>query len=306
MDDETRLSKTGGPGGNVFADQPEFVKTDPRAGWHSSAGYNLDPAFMRARHALLLPRQIIENRRVLDLGSCNAASGAWCLSNGASYYRGVELQEAFASNSAACLAKYYPGEKWDIRRSSIEDYLATEREMFDVVFAAGVLYGLMDHVTILNAMAGIARVLIVESMHPKSLSDAACLTEAQKKSILRYGEYRAFIENEPFIALGKQGMVVPGARLMVYDGARPSMGAVKYIVTNAGFRYVDDMNRRLAKLIPKKYSPTRRFGLLFVRDDGAPARNGYGFRAALSGEPSQRRTANWSAEALAAKRDEDS
>jgi len=84
--------------GNVFIDQPEFLGEDPRVSWPKSSGYSSDPEFVYERHALLLPADLLKGKRVLDLGSCNAATGAWVLSNGAAYYRGVELQAKVPSS----------------------------------------------------------------------------------------------------------------------------------------------------------------------------------------------------------------
>jgi hypothetical protein len=62
---------------NVFVDQPEFVDTDPRNQRPEQIAYRIDTNFMQVRHEILLPKNTLKGKKVLDLGSCNAASGAW-------------------------------------------------------------------------------------------------------------------------------------------------------------------------------------------------------------------------------------
>lgn len=278
---------------NVFVEQPEFIQDDPRSRRPPSAGYNINPAFMLARHRLLLPPQLLQGKTVLDLGSCNAATGAWCLANGASFYQGVEFHESFVASSRVALEKYYPREKWDVRQSSIESYLESDRAAFDVVVASGVLYGFPDPVSILNSMAGLARALVVENMHPKNFKITEFLSPPLKKAFLLSPDYVRFIENEPFVALGLQGMVVPGDRTTLFKGANPSMGAIKYVLAGAGFKYIDKMNQALKKHIPQVYSPFKRFGLLFVRQED-PESDPFGFISAAGA--GFRSNADWGTE----------
>lgn len=277
---------------NVFIEQPEFVTQDPRANRPATVGYNTNANFMRVRHQLLLPPKLIENKRILDLGSCNAASGAWCLSNGATYYKGVEFQESFVRSSSEALGKYYPVEKWAITQSSIEDYLSSDTEIYDVVLASGVLYSFSDVIGILNSMAKVAKALVIESMHPKTFMATEYLSAPVKKAFLNSHEYVRFMENEPFIAVGRQGMVMPDEKTIFFNGTKPSMGVVKFIIGNAGFQYIDRMNQALKAKIPDLYSPFNRFGLLFVRaNDFDPEE--YGFASAASGKSRHRGVHDW-------------
>jgi predicted nicotinamide N-methyase len=268
---------------NIFVEQPEFANNDPRVNRPSVAGYNTHPAFMQVRHELLLPSEIIRNKTVLDLGSCNAASGAWCLSKGAASYRGVEYQEPFVKSSSELLTKYYPQKKWEIIQSSIEDYLRSRTDDFDIVLASGVLYAFSDVIGILTAMAGIANALVIESRHPQTLWKTAFLSAAMKKTLIQSKHYIEFIENEPFISLGREAMVMPGEQTMYFKGTRPSMGAIKYVMQNLDFQYVDAMNLALKRRIPEWYSPFERFGLFFVRADSTTAQE-LGFIPAATGK----------------------
>ena len=274
---------------NIFLSQPEFIDEDPRVNCPTDRGlgYKVDPSFMLNRHSILLPRNIIDGKKILDLGSCNGATGAWCLSNGAKFYRGVELQKDFVESSRKWLGKYYPDDRWHIQQDSIEDFLTTTHEKYDVVHAGGILYGLADQARILGAMANISDVLVIESSHPRMFYDNNFLKPETKKSILKSGEYARFIENTPFISLGRQGMLVPDEKTMFFLGTKPSMGAVKFILHNAGFRYIDEMNQRVKKSMPSLYSPTGRFALLFVRETDKEAHE-LGFSPAYSGQAQQR------------------
>lgn len=268
---------------SIFVEQPEFVNNDPRINRPPVAGYNTNPAFMQARHEILLPRKLIENKNVLDLGSCNAASGAWCLSEGAASYIGVEFQERFVKSSSELLTKYYPDKKWEIIQSSIEDYLVAQTGVFEVVLASGVLYAFSDVVGILQAMARIADVLVIESRHPRTFMKTTFLSDSMKRALIYSKPYVEFIENEPFISLGREAMIMPNEQTIYFKGTRPSMGAIRYIMENLGFQYVDRMNQVLKKRIPEWYSPFERFGVLFARKDTAIAED-LGFIPAASGK----------------------
>lgn len=281
---------------NIFLEQPEFVNSDPRFNRPRFAGYDTNPEFMLARHELFLPRPLIENKNVLDLGSCNAASGAWCLSEGAASYTGVEMQESFVKSSTQLLTKYYAHRKWEIIQSSIEDYLASPKEVFDLVLASGVLYAFSDAVGILKAIARIANTLVVESRHPRTFVKTPYLSDAVKRNWLPSKSYVDFIENEPFISLGREAMVLPDQQTIYFKGTTPSMGAVKYIMEITGFRYYDGLNRALKKRLPQWYSPAERFGLFFARIDGRGAEE-LGFLPATSGRSRHMGILKWEDEA---------
>lgn len=281
---------------NIFVAQPEFVRNDPRHNRpvNGDAGYKITPEFMLARHRLLLPEQLIRGKRILDLGSCSAASGAWCLSKGADFYKGVELQSEFVDRSRESLGQYYDQGKWEIQQSSIEDFLDSNKKHFDIVVASGVMYGIQDQIKTLTSIAMQGDAIVIESMHPRTISNTRFIGEQIKNLLIETGQYELFIENEPFIYVGRSSMAIPGERTMQFDGTQPSMGAIKYILSSLGFVYIDSPNALLKKNLPRHYSPFRRFGALFMRKmESSAANHQYGFAQAVAGESERVEVFDW-------------
>jgi hypothetical protein len=276
---------------NIFIEQPEFIDKDTRKN-RKGYGYNVNPEFMLARHQILLPPRLINGKRILDLGSCNAASGAWSLANGAVHYTGIELQNAFVETSKECLAKYYKEDKWLVQESSIEDYLSSTQEKFDVVLASGIFQAFQDPIKILKQITGICNHAVFECVHPSTFGNLKLLGREGMDDCLASDEYAEFIENEPFISVGKQPMTIPGEQALLFNGARPSMGTIKLVITSAGFRYNDMLNTMLKKRIPDIYAPTRRFGLLFSRTS-APVDSGFSFHAAFTDDTQPKSGFSW-------------
>jgi len=112
-----------------------------------------------------MPIERCAGKRILDLGSHTASMGAWCLSHGAASYTGVELQTEFAKTSKINLSKYFKG-NWSIIESSVDEYLETCTAKFDVIVAAGVVYGMKNLYQCLKRMTQITDYVVIESRHP--------------------------------------------------------------------------------------------------------------------------------------------
>ena len=78
---------------------PEFIDADPRVNRYGVNGYPINKNFMLRRHYHMFKTLDLTGKRVLDLGSCTGYTGAFVLSNGASYYRGIELNKTFSDLS---------------------------------------------------------------------------------------------------------------------------------------------------------------------------------------------------------------
>lgn len=250
---------------NIFLTQPEFIEDDPRTARPEALGYRIDAAFMLRRHQIFLPKALVENRSVLDLGSCNAATGAWCLSQGAKFYKGVELQDAFVRNSVKNLSKYYPKTHWDIEHKGVEDFIAENKSAFDIVVASGVLHAFSNVIDIVNEIAKMTNLVVIDAEHPGTLKASNFLSARTRAQLTTSPEYVEFIENEPFISLHTTGMSLADRKTVVFSGYIPSMGALRSILVRSGFSYVPGVNQALKKYLPKIYSPQGRFGLAFVR-----------------------------------------
>lgn len=269
---------------NVFSEQQEFVLNDPRRNRPKISGIDaVSSDSLYVKHAILLPEKFIQNKRILDLGSCNAASGAWVLSHGASFYKGVELQEVFVKNSREALSKYYLPGSWEIELGSIEEYLENTDEEFDIVIASEILHVFSEPLKILRKIAQISKAVIIESSHPATFAKTKFLPPTLKKELLYSENYENYIENEPFIEIGTEGMTVDGEQTLLFNGLRPSMGAIKNTMVLEGFVYVDGLNKQLKKIMPNLYSPYKRFGACFIKKYESTTQE-YGFASASMGK----------------------
>jgi SAM-dependent methyltransferase len=263
---------------NIFVDQPEFISTDPRRNLPvgKRIGYKITPEVMLLRHQSLLPQKLIDGKRVLDLGCCTGASGAWCLSQGAAFYTGVEINEEFVRQSSICLTKYYDKSKWRIEPSSIDDFLDSREDKFDVIFASGVVHGSADPIKLLTQISKKTDCVVIESVHQYALLRR--LTDATISAILKDPQIVSCLENASYITVGTEGMIggQAGKQIMVFNGFNPSMGALKFIFNSFGFIYDDAVNQALKKQLPEIFNPFYRFGTLFRKHDNAKTAS-YGF-----------------------------
>lgn len=273
---------------NFFHLKPEFIENDPRKNRPVTIKGPVTAEFMSLQQAILLPLELIKGKRILDLGACLAASGAWVLSNGATFYKGVEFESTFADSAKEAMSQYYTDDQFEMVCDSIENYLDQEEEKFDVVIAAGVLHVFSNPLEVLRTIARRSDAVVIESAHSVTFQKTRFLNDALKESLLQSSDYEPFIENEPFIEIGQEGMTVPGEKTLLFKGLRLSMGAVKAIMQEEGFTYVDDINQKLKKLLPKMYSPYRRYGALFLREERLSDANDFGFLGASSSHTDQK------------------
>ncbi|MFZ3032777.1 MAG: class I SAM-dependent methyltransferase [Parvibaculum sp.] len=251
---------------NIFNDQPEFIQTDPRTDRPDAIAYRIDPDFMYVRHEILLPQSIFEGKTVLDLGSCNAASGAWALSNGAKSYTGVELQPGYVTQSKENLAKYYSADRWNITQLSIEEFLSKPTGKFDIVIALGVAHAFANVGGFLNAIAARSQYIAIDGTHPYTIMRSPFLNGKLRAQLMSTPDYVRFIENEPFIAMHQTGMSLRDRSTVLYDGYVPSMGFMTQILQKAGFVSTPGVNDTLKQRLPNVYSPAKKFGLSLVKN----------------------------------------
>lgn len=156
-----------------FDKYPEFIESDTRTNRTNPLdGYLVTADFLTKRFECIMPIERCAGKRILDLGSCTASMGAWCLSHGAASYTGVELQTEFAKTSKINLSKYFKG-NWSIIESSVDEYLETCTAKFDIIVASGVVYGMEDLYRCLKLMTQITDYVVIESRHPYILSTKA-------------------------------------------------------------------------------------------------------------------------------------
>lgn len=246
---------------------------------------------MLKKHCSLVPSHLLKNKSVLDLGSSIAATGAWTLSNGASFYKGIEIQEEFVSNSKKALYKYYSKDKWNIENTDVESFLNTNKQTFDIVIANGILHSFDNPTKIIHQISKICNIAIFESSHPISLKKTKYLNSELKKQLLNSKDYENYIENEPFIEMGLEGMTMHLEKTLLFNGLRPSFGAIKQIMIQQGFDFHNDSNKNLKMILPEIYSPYKRFGAIFIKEKNAKYEK-FGFESAMRNR-SPNKIYNW-------------
>ena len=253
---------------NIFLEQSEFIKLDPlhRRPDSKGIGYRVTPNFMFTRHKILLPPELVKGKKILDLGSCIASTGAWSLTHGATFYQGVEIHEEFANNSKSCLEKYYPQGNWSIAQQSIEEFLESSTEHFDILVASGILYGTEDAVKLLSMFARAADFLVIESLQRQTIFHSPYISDKTKDLIRKDPGMIEHLDNEAFIAVGKRGMVSTNDKVIRFPGFNPSMGAIKFIMQALGFECSTGPNDLLRQKLSDQYGPLLRFALHFNRN----------------------------------------
>jgi len=101
-----------------FDDYSWFYEEDNR---RNRLGNPISKEMLENKHEILLPKELVKDKTILDLWSCLWATGQWCLFYGAAKYTGVELQEEYVELSKKLLTHYK--ENAEILHQSIEDFL---------------------------------------------------------------------------------------------------------------------------------------------------------------------------------------
>ena len=150
-----------------FDKYPEFIEHDIRrfrGNGVRNAFYNVNPEFMAKRFSHILQQNSVKNRTVLDVGSCIGSLGAWALEYGAMHYTGLEVQPNFVNLSKDLLSRYFPN-RFDIIHQPIESFQPSTQ--FDVVVAAGVMFGIVDIFDFCNKLSKLSKErIVIEALHP--------------------------------------------------------------------------------------------------------------------------------------------
>lgn len=116
------------------------------------------------KHKTMLSKEMCENSSMLDLGSCVSASGAWALEHGAMSYTGVEVSNRNCDVAVKNLQKYFSPSLWSVHNTSVLEWFSENEQMYDIVFAGGILYGHEDQIHFLEECAKrTKKYLIIES-----------------------------------------------------------------------------------------------------------------------------------------------
>lgn len=157
---------------NIFESSPEFVDLDCRRTrvYHPTTKETIYKKFQ-----VQLPKELIENKTILDLGSALGAAGHYALSNGAKHYTGVEIQNYYVNHSNLLLKQYWDDSKFIIIQQEIEEFLnekISQNIKYDYVLAAGIIYCFLDIVSVLNKLCKITKeAIVIETInYPESTS----------------------------------------------------------------------------------------------------------------------------------------
>jgi SAM-dependent methyltransferase len=145
----------------------DFLNADFRTKRPPKFGLASTNELTHYKHQRLLPRSIIENKNVLDLGSFIGQTADWCLQNNVKKYVGVEICDEFYNTSIDLMNKNHPDSNWEIIHKSIQDYFTEHNEKYDVIFAWGLVHHFYDHVSLIKEMAKRADHIIIMGRNPK-------------------------------------------------------------------------------------------------------------------------------------------
>jgi SAM-dependent methyltransferase len=199
---------------NFFKNFPEFVDLDSRKYRESNP---INSETLDTRHEVALPREVVENCTVLDLGSCLGATGHWVLSNGCFHYTGVEIQPKMVEDSRSLLSKYWRVDQFTIVKQDIRDFLKQsilENKKWDVVVAVGVVYAFLDTYGFLKEITEVAnKVVVIDSLYPRIMSKFPSIDILRDQNINSQEKHTVFL----------------GA------GARPDPRALKILMESLNF-----------------------------------------------------------------------
>jgi SAM-dependent methyltransferase len=147
----------------AFDKFPAFYEDDNRR----HRGFNpTSKAFIETKFSVLLPKYLVEGRKVLDLGSCNGAAGQWALFNGAKQYVGVEVQQNYVEHSRELLSHWK--DRAVIVHQDVTSFLMqADDNAYDLVLLAGLLYHFVDTKKVIDHACRVsAEQVVVETNYP--------------------------------------------------------------------------------------------------------------------------------------------
>jgi len=146
---------------NLFQIHPEFIDRDNR---NQRLESQVTAESLLTRCEAFLPN--VSGKKILDLGCCIGAMGHWCLTNAASFYVGVEIQQDYAATAAELLVRHHPENKFKVHNTDIISFLENNSETFDIIIFIGVLYTFVNTFDIIKRLTSISNEIIIDSLYP--------------------------------------------------------------------------------------------------------------------------------------------
>lgn len=151
---------------NTFINKPEFITNDRRSQRPPTRQFTVSAESMTSRHEVLFQHTDLTNKRILDIGCCCAATGAWVLDKGAQHYTGVELQQGLYKVAEQNMSQYYDDTRYNIINAGAEEFLDSVTDNYDIVTMLGVQHCMFDWFKIIKKITSISKEIIIETKHP--------------------------------------------------------------------------------------------------------------------------------------------
>jgi tRNA (cmo5U34)-methyltransferase len=239
---------------NIFLDYPEFINEDPRINRSTTTigGYRIDSKLQYVRHNTMLPPEIVKGCKILDLGCCVAATGAWALHHGASQYVGVELESASCDTAIKNLTKYFPDEQWTIKNQTFEVFFNENQDKFDIVIAVGVIYISVNIETLLQNICQVAdQTIIIDSPIPPHIIN------------LKNTDDQYSVDDLAILELADHPQMSRGA----IKSALPSLPYLSIMLNQQGFSLNADFTNEYVRLLPTTY--VNRYCASFIKNSNS-------------------------------------
>lgn len=252
---------------NIFKKYPEFITSDPRINRKAVDAYTVDSDFTEKRHQGFFINTSCQDKSILDLGCCVGASGAWALENGAKFYHGIEIDQELCSRAESNLLKYFDHSRFKIEQVSIEEFLKSNTEQFDLTIASGIMYGFFSPVEIIDLIVAISKEIIIESIHV--YHGYGNIPNKILSILEKQNEWHTFAETHPILMLSNNQEMMLGVdgKNSCYTALVPSMGFIKDYIGNLGYQCNSEPNDVLKKSLPECYNFKSRFVLHFKVDN---------------------------------------
>lgn len=236
---------------NIFQLYPEFIDSDIRTNRQSNAetgNYNVNAVFQFQRHSITMPPETVKGLRVLDLGCCVGATGAWALHHGAERYVGVELQSGFGQLAQTNLTKYFPNKRWSILAQSFSDFFASNTEQFDLVVAFGILYNSVEIETLIKNLSKLnASRILIDSIVPKRMYRFLENNQVSRQVLDNFVQF-------PYIELGDFGIIAETGNNMLVESATISQSALQILFNRYHYGLENNYTGTLQTLFPNEFS----------------------------------------------------
>jgi len=211
----------------------EFLNADFRTKRPPKFGLASTNELTQYRHQRLLPKSVIEGKTILDLGSFIGQTADWCLQNNVKKYVGVEICDEFYNTSIELMNKNHSeSSKWNIIHTSIQDYFSKNNDVYDIIFAWGLVHHFYDHVYLMKEMSKRANHVIVMGRNPKVMWESC--VELQTPELLKKLEYDIAYQE---FHNGEMTLLYKTMKSIRCTSSNSSLAALKTTMALNGFVY---------------------------------------------------------------------